>query len=112
RPKEIFLHLPSEWFIQTDHMIWKYRLVLWIENHLIKEIITIKRLRKWLRKEIERKEIIFYKIQKIHEELLLKVIMEFITLLVQQDILKRRSKGKWLYQKPLKRYKNLNEKYK
>lgn len=111
-PKEIFQTLPSEWLVKTYHLTWKYRFVLWIENHFVQEIITKKSIKKWLKKEIQKEEFIFHKIPNLDEELMLKVIVEFITLLLARNILRKKSEEKWVYQQPLKRYKNLEEKFK
>lgn len=110
-PKEIFQNLAHEWMIQTFHMAWKYQIVLWLEDFLIKEIITIKMLKEWLRKRRQREEIIFYNIQKLDEKQMLKVIIEFFDLLVERKILKSYTNQKWTYEKAFKRFKNLEEKY-
>ena len=60
---------------------------------------------------IKKKEIIFSAIQKLNEKMMLGVIKEFISLLVETKVLKKIAGPKWIYKRPLTRFKSLEEKY-
>lgn len=111
-PVELYQHLSSEWLIQTYHMNWKYQLVLWLENHSVKQIITRKSLSSWLADKIKSEEIIYCAIQELNKELSLKPILEFLDTLVGNNKLKKLANQKWSYQEPLNRFKTLEEKFK
>lgn len=111
-PKEIYGHLPSEWMIQTHPMNWKYRFILWLESFPKKKILTIKMLDLWIDEQVLAKLLIYYKIPRVKKELHRQPFLEWIELLEKRKNLKKIGHLKWSYQQPLKRYKNLEEKFK
>lgn len=111
-PKEIYEILPSEWLIETHPMSWKYQFTLWLESFPIKKILTRKKLQKWLNGRIQTGSIVYYKSPQLAEEFYLQPFLEWIDLLVTREVLKNIGNLKWSYQQSLKRYKNLEEKFK
>lgn len=111
-PKEIYYYVPSEWMIESYPMNWKFQLILWIESHSIKEIITIRRLNRWLKEKIVKKEIIYFPIARVNSFILLDPILEFIIYLERTESLKKIGNYKWSYQQSFFRFKNLEEKLK
>lgn len=109
-PMELHQTFPSEWFIETYSMTWKYLFVLWLESHRINDMITQKSLSNWLEKKIDQKEIIIYFVQNINKNIRLKPFVEFLDYLSIRGIVKKRRNQKWTYQKPLKRFKSIQEK--
>lgn len=109
-PIELFQHVPNEWLIQTFHMNWKYQLIIWIENHLIGQVITKKTLMKWLSHAELNNKIIFLTHPNLPKKLLLKPIFEFIDYLAMKNIVKKRKDYQWSYQQPVKRYKRMEDK--
>lgn len=111
-PREIYQYLPSEWMIQTHPMDWKYRFILWIESFPEKKILTMKMLELWIDNQIEAKLVVYYGSPQIKAKIRLQPFLEWIELLEKRRILKKIGHLKWSYQQPLKRYKNLEEKFK
>ncbi len=111
-PIEIYYRVASEWMIQTYHMNWKYQLLVWIESHSKKEIITKNSLRKWLYERIKREEIIYSVIPGLEDKQLLRPHYEFLDFLVKNKGVKKLGSEKWSYQQAAKRFKNLEEKFK
>ncbi|MDN6196043.1 MAG: hypothetical protein L0I93_06100, partial [Atopostipes suicloacalis] len=109
-PMDLHQIFPSEWFIETYSMTWKYLFILWLENHRINDIITQKSLSNWLEKKRNQKEIIIYFVQNVNKNIRLKPFVEFLDYLSSRGIVKKRRNQKWTYQKPLKRFKTIQEK--
>lgn len=111
-PREIYQYLPSEWMIQTHPMDWKYRFILWIESFPEKKILTMKMLELWIDNQTGAKLVVYYGSPQIKAKIRLQPFLEWIELLEKKRILKKIGHLKWSYQQPLKRYKNLEEKFK
>lgn len=110
-PRELYYYLPSEWMIQTYPMHWKYQFLLWIEKFTRKHILTMKMLKRWINEQISKKLIVYYKSPQLTEIMCLQPFLEWIELLEERKILKRIGYLKWSYQRPLARYKTLEEKF-
>lgn len=111
-PKEIYQCLPSDWLIQTHPMQWKFQFILWVEKFPEKTIFTVKMLKLWIDEQIQREFITYYRNPQFTEEILLQPFMEWINFLEKKKFLKGIGDLKWSFQQPLKRYKNLEEKFK
>lgn len=110
-PKELYIYFPSEWMIQDFRMNWKYRFVLWIESYPKKRLLTMKMLETWLGVKMKKKEINYFESPQLEKKEQLKPFIELINHLENQGVLKEIGQQKWSYQKPLKRYRNLEEKF-
>lgn len=111
-PKEIYYCLSSEWMIQTHPMHWKYQFILWIESFPKNKILTRKMLQLWVDKQVRTKQLVYYKNPQFKKDTLLQPFIEWIEFLEERKVFKKIRDLKWSYQQPLKRYKNLEEKFK
>lgn len=110
-PKELYLHPPSEWMIQTYSMDWKYQFILWIESYPKNKILTIKMLQSWIESKIDADEIVYYESPQLEKKHFVRPFLEFIDYLEKIKVFKDIGRMKWSYQRPLKRYRNLEEKF-
>ena len=111
-PIEIYCRASTEWMIQTYHMNWKYQLLIWIESHSKKEIITKNSLLKWLDEKIKSEEIIYSVMPGLKKKQLLKPHYEFLDCLGKSRIVKKLGSEKWSYQQSARRFRNLDDKMK
>lgn len=107
-PKELYTVLPSEWMIQDFSYLWKYRLLLWLENQSQHKIITKKNLANWLKQG----EIEYYEIPQLTIEQSLQPLYDFLDVLTQSQCVKKMSHQKWSFHHPAKCYKFLEDKLK
>ena len=107
-PKELYTVLPSEWMIQDFSYLWKYRLLLWLENQPQHKIITKKSLANWLKQG----KIEYYEMPQLTTEQSLQPLYEFLDVLTQSQCVKKISNQKWSFHHPAKRYKFLEDKLK
>src|SRR5699024_9368737 len=106
-PKELYTVLPSDWMIQDFSYLWKYRLLLWLENQPPHKIITKKSLAKWLNQE----QVEFYELPQITAEQSLQPFYEYLEILTLSHCVKKMGRQKWSIQHPAKRYKFLEDKF-
>lgn len=110
-PKEIYQCMPRDWIIQSHPMNWKYQFILWLESFPKKKILTMKMLKLWVNKQVRAQLLVYYENPQITEEVILYPFLELIELLEKNRTLKKIGHLKWSYQRPLKRYKTLEEKF-
>lgn len=107
-PKELYEIVPSQWMIQSFEYEWKYRFVLWLESLDPGKVIT----RKVLMKRLDEMDVEYSLIPQATDIQRLAPFYEFLTVLIRTGVVKKIGYNKWSYQKPLKRYKYLEEKFK
>lgn len=107
-PKELYEVLPNQWMIQTFEYEWKYRFALWLESLDPGKVIT----RKVLMKRLDEMDMEYSLIPQATDIQRLAPFYEFLTVLIRTGVVKKIGYNKWSYQKPLKRYKYLEEKFK
>jgi len=90
-PKELYITVPHEWLLPLYAYEWKYRFILWLEEHTLKTVITERMLAVWWPHDLQ-------------------PLSEFIAVLVQTGVLKEVSKHKWSVISYPKRYTFLEEK--
>jgi len=90
-PKELYITVPHEWLVPVFSYEWKYRFILWLEEHALKTVITERMLLNWWPHT-------------------LKPLTEFIHILIQTEVLKEVSENKWAVISYPKRYTFLEEK--
>lgn len=110
-PKELYLYFPSEWMIQNYCMHWKYQFILWLESYNKNKILTLKMLQRWIETKVKAEEISYYASPQLEKNEFLRPFLEFIEHLEEIKVLKKIGQLKWSYQRPLERYKNIEDKF-
>lgn len=109
-PLELYQTVNSEWMIKTNPFEWKYLLLLWIETMSINQVITKRKLRKWLETMFSRQRIAFYKTPFISSEKLFEPLIQFLDILTKTNVLKKTGNNKWTVKEKARRFNSIEEK--
>ncbi|SFK44533.1 Competence protein CoiA-like family protein [Marinilactibacillus piezotolerans] len=105
-PVELYIPVEHEWLIETLTFQWKYYLLKWIESHRIGQVITIKKLNRFIEQLTIEEKIRCYRMPLIIENNSKMIFYEYMEVLAQHHIIKLIRKNKWSVRKRAERFKS------